>query len=102
MYSIIITILFIAVIFIFFLYLKFNNNFKKIQSLKNEKDIVNDKIKMVEVEKEILINHAKDANEKTIKSKKQLEDAKNEYVKGAGGSNPDDLLKRIRGKYNIN
>jgi len=69
------------------------------KALKVDNRILKKKIDTYKVEKEILINHAKDANEETITSKKQLEEAKNGYVKGAGGDNAAALLKRIRAKY---
>jgi len=89
----IIVALVIAIIFI----IKYNVGSKQEQALKVDKRVLEGKVKALEVEKGILIKHAADAKKKTIKSKNQLAEVKNEILKKYDPNNIDSIMEYING-----
>ena len=76
---------------------RFGRKSSQEQALKVDKGILETKLKDLELEKGILIKHAKDAHKETITSKKQLAEVKSDIIKNYDYNNIGSVMDYING-----
>ena len=97
MIYLILSIVIISLIAIIAFIIKYKVGSKLESALMVDKRVLEGKVKALEVEKGILIKHAADAKKKTIKSKNQLAEVKNEILKKYDPNNIDSIMEYING-----